>query len=62
MVHDGKNAVTPKIKKEEYTADVLLDILQGYKRQIERDNGRHPSAVLSDILASVNYVLENCER
>lgn len=63
MVYDNKGkAITPKIGKEHYTVDVLLDVLQSYQRMIERDNGKYPSAVLSDISASVNYVLRNCER
>lgn len=62
MVYSKGKAITPKVGKEHYTVDVLLDVLQSYQRMIERDNGKYPSAVLSDISASLNYVLRNCER
>ena len=63
MVYDNKGkAIKPKIAKEEYTADILLDILQSYKVQIERSGKLYPAVVLSDISASLDYVLQNCGR
>lgn len=63
MVYDNKGkAITPKIGKEHYTVDVLLDVLKSYKRQIERSGKEYPTVVLSDISASIDFVLRNCER
>lgn len=38
-----------------------INILKSYQRIIERDNGEHPSAVLSDISASLKFVLAGTE-
>ena len=63
MVYDNKGkAITPKIGKEHYTVDVLLDILQSYKHQIERSGKEYPTVVIGDISASIDYVLRNCVR
>lgn len=42
--------------------ETLLNILNSYLTMISRDNGAHPSAVLSDIEASIKHVLRenNC--
>lgn len=63
MVYDNKEkTIKPKISKENYTVDVLLDVLQSYKRQIERSGKEYHTVVLSDISASIDFVLRNCER
>ncbi len=63
MVCDSKGkAFKPKFSKEHYTVDVLLDVLQSYRRQIERSGKEYPTVVLSDISASIDYVLQNCAR
>lgn len=36
----------------------LLDIMSGYLRMIERDNGEYPAVVLDDIAKSIKYVLK----
>lgn len=43
---------------ENYTRDDLLEVLQGYARMIERDNGQYPAVVLDDIYHSVKHVLK----
>ena len=45
------------MKKKEYTAAELLDILAGYKRMIERDNGQYPAVILDDIHKSIIHIL-----
>lgn len=47
-------------KAEEITKDVLLDIMGSYLRQISRDKGEYPVAVLSDLRASMKSVLKKC--
>lgn len=47
-----------EMRKAVYTKETLLDIMGSYLRQISRDNGEHPTAVLSDLKASMKYVLE----
>lgn len=44
--------------KRNYTREELLDVMASYLRQIENDNGKHPTAVISDIEASINFVLK----
>ena len=51
-----------KISKEHYTIDVLLDVMESYKRQIDRSGKEFPSVALSDIAGSINFVLKNCGR
>lgn len=51
-----------KISKEHYTIDVLLDVMESYKRQIDRSGKEYPSVVLSDIEGSIEFVLRNCGR
>ena len=41
------------MKKEEYTKEVLLDIMGSYLRQISRSGGEYPTVVLSDIQTSI---------
>lgn len=47
-----------KMRKAAYTKETLLDIMGSYLRQISRDNGENPTAVLRDLEASMKYVLE----
>ena len=44
--------------KRNYTRGELLDVMASYLRQIENDNGKHPTAVISDIEASIKFVLK----
>lgn len=44
--------------KRNYTREELLDVMASYLRQIENDNGKHPTAVINDIEASINFVLK----
>ena len=44
--------------KAVYTKDVLLDIIGGYLKQIERSGKQYPTVVLSDLKASMEYVLK----
>lgn len=44
--------------KAVYTKDVLLDIIGGYLKQIERSGKEYPTVVLSDLKASMEYVLK----
>ena len=44
--------------KRNYTRGELLDVMASYLRQIENDTGNHPTAVISDIEASINFVLK----
>ena len=37
----------------------LLDIIGSYLRMIRRDNGKYPTAVLSDLEASMKSVLKS---
>lgn len=46
-----------EMRKAVYTKEALLDIMGSYLRQISRDNGENPTVVLSDIKASIQYVL-----
>ena len=41
-----------------YAREELLDVMASYLRQIENDNGKHPTAVISDIEASIKFVLK----
>lgn len=45
------------MKKEDYTKEVLLDVIGSYLRQISRDNGEYPTVVLSDLQSSMKSVL-----
>ena len=38
--------------------ETLLNVLESYKRMIERDNGNYPAVVLNDIYSSIKAVLE----
>ena len=41
-----------------YNRYQLIDILNSYKKLIERDNGQHPAVVLDDIYKSIVHVLK----
>ena len=49
-------------KNQEQNRETLLDILESYKRMIDRDEGKHPTAVLSDIEHSIKAVLRQNNR
>ena len=46
------------MKKEDYTINDFLDILECYRMMILRDGKKYPGAVLSDIEASTRGILE----
>lgn len=46
------------MKKEDYTKEVLLDVLASYLGQIENFGKEYPTVVLGDIKASINGVLK----
>ena len=46
-----------RMKKEDYTKEALLDVIGSYLRQISRDGGMYPTAVLSDLEVSMKYIL-----
>lgn len=46
------------MKKDDYTKDVLLDVLGSYLRQISRSGEQYPTVVLSDIQDSIKSVLK----
>lgn len=47
------------MKKEEYTKEVLLDVMGSYLRQISRSGEEYPTVVLDDLQASVKFVLKS---
>lgn len=49
------------MKREDYTNEVLLDVLASYARMIQVDKGKYPKVVLSDIDRSIRAVLKTCE-
>lgn len=46
------------MKKEDYTKEVLLDVIGSYLRQISRSGKEYPEVVLSDLQASMKFVLQ----
>ena len=46
------------MKKDDYTKDVLLDVLGSYLRQISRSGEQYPTVVLSEIKDSIKAVLK----
>ena len=46
------------MNKEQYTKEILLDIMGAYLRQIERSGDQFPVVVLDDIKKSINHVLK----
>ena len=42
----------------EIKGNVLLEVLESYKRMIERNNGKYPAVVLDDIYHSIKAVLK----
>lgn len=51
-----------KYNTDYYTADKLIDVLKSYVKMIDNDNGKHPTAVLSDIKASIKSIMKKVER
>lgn len=48
--------------KNEYNKETLLNIMKSYLVMIERDGEKYPGAVLSDIKASMRFVLRQANR
>lgn len=48
------------MKKEDYTIETLLDILECYRLWILKSGEEFPRAILSDIEASTRSILETC--
>lgn len=48
--------------KTEYTREILLEILEGYKKMIERGGRDFPAVVLDDIEKSINHVLKEATK
>lgn len=46
------------MKKEEYTKEVLLDVIGSYLRQINRSGKEYPTVVLGDLKASMKSILK----
>lgn len=46
------------MRKAVYTKEVLLDVIGSYLRQIKRSGKEYPTVVLSDLEASMKYVLQ----
>lgn len=44
--------------KKPYTREQLLEVLAGYDRMIDRNAKEYPTVCLSDIQASIQFVLE----
>ena len=57
MDNMNNNTTINNMRKAVYTKETLLDVMGSYLRQIHRDNGKYPTVVLSDIEASIKYVL-----
>lgn len=53
------------VKNIKYDRDTLLEILESYARRIEREQKtgyKYSSAVLSDLEASINFVLDHAQK
>ena len=48
------------MKKEDYTINELLDIIECYRMMILKDGLKYPTVVLSDIEASTRHILRVC--
>lgn len=46
------------MEKEDYTKEVLLDVIGSYLRQISRSGKEYPTVVLSDLQASMKFILK----
>lgn len=49
------------MKKEDYTKEVLLDVIGSYLRQMSRSGKEFPEVVLSDLRSSMKFVLKTNE-
>jgi hypothetical protein len=47
-----------EMRKNTYTKETLLDIIGSYLKQIDNNGGKYPSVVLSDLKASMRYILK----
>ena len=50
------------MKNKKYSAETLLDVLESYLLQIDRSTRDFSSVTLSDIRASITYVLQQNNR
>jgi len=53
------------VKNIEYDRKTLLEILESYARGIERERKtgyKYPTATLSDLAASINFVLDRAQK
>jgi hypothetical protein len=48
--------------KTEYTREILLEILEGYKKMIERSGAEYPTVVLDDIAKSIDHVKKEAKQ
>ena len=46
------------VREYQYTKEQLLDVMNAYLIQIERNGKEYPAVVLDDIKKSIRYVLE----
>lgn len=49
-------------KQIKYTRKTLIKVLESYKRIIERDGKEYPTVIISDLSASITYVLNKCKE
>ncbi len=47
-----------EMRKNAYTKETLLGVIESYLKQIERSGKEYPTAVLSDLETSMRYVLK----
>lgn len=45
-----------------YTREALIEILEAYKRLIDRNGEEFPTVVLDDISKSITHVLRNAKK
>ena len=45
-----------------YNRETLIGVIKSYQRMIERSGKDFPTVVLSDLTASMGYVLKKCEE
>ena len=47
-----------RMEKDDYTKEVLLDVIGSYLRQISRNGEMYPTVVLADLETSMKYILK----
>lgn len=50
------------MKAEDYTKDVLLDVLDSYRKQIENTAETYPTVLIDDLYSSIHFVLKTNGR